>query len=440
MYSWQPLPTGLLSQLRHQYGSHLLITMKSNRFKHWWVIEINQPTKDTITELARHDLQVSRVDVAFDFLTPTLEEAEQATEFLSQHVVLKWRRDQRSTVIDATTYWSKKASRRNIALYGDRESKTRMGSAAHLELRFMKSAACTRAHLGTMDELLGINPFNLLQHQTKLVEIDEKKLEKAARKAKSSHPTRTAKSLHPTRTAKSLHRTRTAKSLHRTRTVDEIKSRMQEMIVRGKALCDLRSTFRNRFSRPLDWTDLAAEIDWCWLESGELISRDLDGSQFQKVVRICKNNLNDFNDLSGNRGILTAIYHRGCLSAAASLPRTKALAGCAAARLAAKVKSHANAGPKKRGGPRTDQAWQNRLWRAKIARPSLSRYALQSAVVGRREPVQRGCGPPVNCPNACPATTRPTGAIRVGQRGRRTEDTNPKILLSNATAYPTPWP
>jgi len=190
------------------------------------------------------------------------------------------------------------------------------------------------------------------------------------------------------------------------------------MIVRGKALCDLRSTFRNRFSRPLDWTDLAAEIDWCWLESGELISRDLDGSQFQKVVRICKNNLNDFNDLSGNRGILTAIYHRGCLSAAASLPRTKALAGCAAARLAAKVKSHANAGPKKRGGPRTDQAWQNRLWRAKIARPSLSRYALQSAVVGRREPVQRGCGPPVNCPNACPATTRPTGAIRGGQRGR----------------------
>jgi hypothetical protein len=282
--SWQPLPPGLLSQLRHQYGTHLLIRMKSNRFKHWWVIEINQPTKDTIIELARHGLQVSRVDVAIDFLAPTLEEAEQATEFLSQHVVLKWRRDQRSTSIDTTIYWSKKASRRNIALYGDRESKTRMGPAAHLELRFMKSAACTRAHLGTMDELLEINPFNLLQHQTKLVEIDEKKLEKAARKAKSSDPTRT---------------------------VDEIKSRMQEMIVRGKALCDLRSTFRNRFSRPLDWTDLAAEIDWCWLESGELTSKDLDGSQFQKVVRICKNYFNDFNGLSGNQGMLTAIYHRG---------------------------------------------------------------------------------------------------------------------------------
>jgi hypothetical protein len=309
MYSWQPLPTGLLSQLRHQYGSHLLIRPNGNRFKHWWVIEINQPTKDTIIELARHDLQISRVDVAIDFLTATPEEAELATEFLSQHVVLKWRRDQRLTVIDATTYWSKKASRRNIALYGDRESKTRMGSGAHLELRFMRSAACKRAHLGTLDELLEINPFNLLQHQTKLVEIDDKKLEKAARKAKSlhptrtvksSHPTQTAKSLHPTRTVKSSHPTQTAKSLHPTRTVHEIKSRMREMIVRGKALCDLRSTFRNRYSRPLDWTDLAAEIDWCWLESGELTSKDLEGSQFQKVVRICKNDFNDFNGLSGN--------------------------------------------------------------------------------------------------------------------------------------------
>jgi hypothetical protein len=34
--------------------------------------------------------------------------------------------------------------------------------------------------------------------------------------------------------------------------------------------------------------------------------------------------------------------------------------------------------------------------------------------------------PPVNHPNVCPATTRPTGAIRAGQRGQRTEDTNPK--------------
>ena len=111
------------------------------------------------------------------------------------------------------------------------------------------------------------------------------------------------------------------------------------------------------------------------------------------------------------------------------------------------------------------------------------------AVGGRGESVQRGCGPPVNCPNACPATTRPTGAIRAGQRGQRhshnpavvgrresvhgscgppvnypnagpatTRPTgdrghtcwsnvgsalkiqNSKILLSDSTASPSPWP
>jgi hypothetical protein len=115
LYCWKPLPGDRLSQLRRQYGHRLLL----KRLQYGWKIEINQPTRQTLIQLAPFEGKLfclSRVDVAVDPLTATRAEARNATAYQSNHLIQKWRRNQESVTIETTTYWSaNRKAKRNIA-------------------------------------------------------------------------------------------------------------------------------------------------------------------------------------------------------------------------------------------------------------------------------------------------------------------------------------
>ena len=176
LYCWKPLPGDLLSQLRRQYGHRLLL----KRLQYGWMVEINQPTLQTLCQLAPFEhalLCLSRVDIAFDPLTQTKAEGVNAANFLKQHTIQKWRRNQESVTIETTTYWSaNRKTKRNIVAYGDKRSKITSTPCAHLELRFTSAAAVKRAKLDLKALIAGIDVPKLLQHQTKLAVIDPIKL------------------------------------------------------------------------------------------------------------------------------------------------------------------------------------------------------------------------------------------------------------------------
>jgi hypothetical protein len=175
LYCWRHLPGDMLSQLRREYGKRLFV--KPMEFG-WW-IEINQPTRQTLTQLAPFEgdlFCLSRVDIATDLLTNTKAEAINATSFLAQNAILKWRRDQESVTEKTTTYWSNK-TRRNIVAYGDKLSKVTDQPCAHWELRFVGASAVKRAGIDFRSLIQGVDTLSLLQHQTKLATIDHLKLQ-----------------------------------------------------------------------------------------------------------------------------------------------------------------------------------------------------------------------------------------------------------------------
>jgi hypothetical protein len=117
-----------------------------------------------------------------DFICRDRKHADLATSFLTRGVLQKWhRRAHRPQLYSNTRYWKKdRKSPRNIALYGDRKSKTGLGSCSHFELRFTGAAACKRAGVGELLDLIaGIDPLKLLNRQARISCIDPKRLDRA---------------------------------------------------------------------------------------------------------------------------------------------------------------------------------------------------------------------------------------------------------------------
>jgi hypothetical protein len=149
-----------------------------------WFITIHQPKKETLIQLQAippNTFVIHATHIAVDFLCPEDGEASHMTEFLTRHVVQKWRRrGQQSCIEENTRYWNPRKKRRNIALYGDKPSKTRLGPCCHFELRFTTAEGCKRVGLGDLPSIIGgIDPIALLKHQTKICFIDPKRLDRA---------------------------------------------------------------------------------------------------------------------------------------------------------------------------------------------------------------------------------------------------------------------
>jgi hypothetical protein len=133
---------------------------------------------------------VNTVHIAVDFICPDQKQAKLAAAFLGRAAVQKWhRRNHHSHQEKNTHYWRRGRSTRNIAVYGDRESKTGGGSCCHVEIRFTGAAACRRAGLDLNHFLDRPDVFLLLNSQARIAPIDPKSLDRAIeRKARRCLP------------------------------------------------------------------------------------------------------------------------------------------------------------------------------------------------------------------------------------------------------------
>lgn len=193
-----PLTKEVLTNLRGQCGPRLLGPRPIDIPGYRWFLEVNQPRPRELAYLqsiGSDAFSVCRVDVAIDFICADRSSAAHIQEFLAHHVVQKWHGRRIAKRYKGTTdYWSdKRMVPRNIALYSDRLSKTNSAPCAHFELRFFTADSCRRAGLGDLGRLMeGVDIVKLLNHQTRVVKINSKKVvrsvENAARKRKLTQP------------------------------------------------------------------------------------------------------------------------------------------------------------------------------------------------------------------------------------------------------------
>jgi hypothetical protein len=171
-----------LSWLRARFGRRMIMKRceePGNAFC-GGLITLHQPDIETLQRLnsiPKQRFMVSAVHIAVDFICPDQGQAKLAAAFLGRAAVQKWhRRNHHSHRERNTHYWRQERSTRNIAVYGDRASKTGEGPCCHVELRFTRAAACRRAGLDLNDLLDGPNVSRLLNSQARIapIVIDER--------------------------------------------------------------------------------------------------------------------------------------------------------------------------------------------------------------------------------------------------------------------------
>jgi hypothetical protein len=178
-------PCHQLSWLRARFGRRMIL----KSFKapgdtfHGGLITLHQPDVETLERLSAIPKQrfvVNAVHIAVDFICPDQGQAKLAAAFLGRAAVQKWhRRNHHSHQEKNTYYWRRGRSTRNIAMYGDRISKTGEGPCCHVEMRFTCAAACRRASLDLNHLLHGLDVLQLLDGQARIAPIDPKKLDRA---------------------------------------------------------------------------------------------------------------------------------------------------------------------------------------------------------------------------------------------------------------------
>lgn len=188
LYCWKRLPASVVRDLRRRYGCRLLTKehYAPRLRRKFWTITIHQPDQETLKFLRTLELKslvvVSAVHIAVDFLTPDSRQAQCAADFLTRGVLLKWRgKNHRSHLEPNTAYWNvDRKAKRNIAEYGDRQSKTGLGACCHFEMRFTSADACKRAAVGDLSSLInGVHTMALLNHQARIMVINAKRLDRA---------------------------------------------------------------------------------------------------------------------------------------------------------------------------------------------------------------------------------------------------------------------
>ena len=268
-----PLPRTEVAWLRRRCRRRLILeecSVPGRPNGRLFKITVHQPDKVTLErliEIQPKRFVVHAAHVALDFLC-SASDAERLTEFLKRGVVQKWgRRDRRSQVVVTTQYWhSAKWVPRNIALYGDRLSKSRLGPCAHLELRFTGAAACKRAGVENLETLIeGVDAAKMLQQQTRIAFIDEKKLDRilegiARRELRAGHHSRQT----TIDQIKKLKKRLLARALQ-----DEDRVLNQHTIAKARSqnLVDYRRMpiLRRALTKLYQWSDLSPPPRWhCW--------------------------------------------------------------------------------------------------------------------------------------------------------------------------------
>lgn len=165
------LPRGFRREVEAVTGERLMI----ERLRYGLMVKINRPPANVLPILdrlikdRRYGACASRVDIANDLTVENVDAADQLTEWIDRHVVLKWRSPKtRKMEYGGTIYWCDKHKGRNIALYRKGDHVIR------LELRFYRAQTLKRADLRDISDLPLINPKKLFDHHIKGRRLSEK--------------------------------------------------------------------------------------------------------------------------------------------------------------------------------------------------------------------------------------------------------------------------
>jgi hypothetical protein len=172
-------PGDQLSWLRARFGRRMFLESWKAPVRGGHVT-LHQPDVESLERLraiAKRPFVVNAVHIAVDFICPDQEQAELAAAFLGRAVLQKWHRREHSSHRERNTRYCRRGrSTRNIAVYGDRESKTGEGPCCHVEMRFTSADACERAGLDLNNLLDGLDVLGLLNSQARIAPIDPKNL------------------------------------------------------------------------------------------------------------------------------------------------------------------------------------------------------------------------------------------------------------------------
>jgi hypothetical protein len=171
------------------------------RDRNGWLIGhrliVHHPTQPVIQIFDRlHDLPhcwacLRRFDIAVDFTTRSQADAEWLKDWLSRHIVMRWRRRGPMREFSNGIYWvnqrhrrqrGKKGSNRDVLVYADRYKITH-GPCAHLELRFRTARACRAQGIGRAIDLINLDPSKLLDKHLSLAFISEPFVQRSMRDA-----------------------------------------------------------------------------------------------------------------------------------------------------------------------------------------------------------------------------------------------------------------
>lgn len=149
----------------------------------------------------KHRGVLCRLDVAYD-LSPHPHVTRSAlTQWINQHVLLRWRRRGDMLDVETTLYWiqqkaRKRRSSRDIAFYSDRPSKlTGELDCIHLELRLQNASAIKREGIERAIDLIDLDPQALFAKHIRLVSFDaqERKQNAIRQTVKADRLTRRSK-------------------------------------------------------------------------------------------------------------------------------------------------------------------------------------------------------------------------------------------------------
>jgi hypothetical protein len=262
-----PLPENFWGQV-YATGSGKIIPNRPFEIgaKLYQPIRVHQPTRQMFGLLAGlQSCTICRVDISVDLICAGRAESAKAVSFLDKFLLQPWHGKRRKNRFRNTTYLSReRRTARNVAVYGDRPSKTGNGPCAHLDLRFIGAEACRRAKLGDPTCFLaGIDVLGLLKHQTKLAQLDPRRLDRQIEKMARDYLRKRAAqrrlaSLAPTfNTVEGLRRR--TKSLITRPCLSEDSSlgdliNSQELVERRPALRDCLS--------PIAWEEVTPPPEW----------------------------------------------------------------------------------------------------------------------------------------------------------------------------------
>ena len=226
---------------------------------------MHQPDVETLERLraiAKRPFVVNAVHIAVDFICPDQAQAKLAAEFLGRAAVQKWHRRNHSSHRERNTHYLRRGgSTRNIAVYGDRKSKTGEGPCCHVEMRFTGADACRRAGLDLNKLLDGPDVLRLLESQARIAPIDPKKLDRAIERKARRLP---ARNTTPTRREITVGELKTKIWALVTRILQDEDSTFDEQTIdqaRSQSLFDYRPELRSSLDEIL-WPEFAPPARW----------------------------------------------------------------------------------------------------------------------------------------------------------------------------------